>query len=720
MATLVLSTVGTALAGPIGGLLGSLVGQSIDQQLLGGGARKGPRLGDLNVQTSSYGTPMPRIYGTMRVAGTIVWGTDLKEDSELQGDGKSQPETVVYTYSVSFAVALSSRQAVAVKRIWADGKLIRGAAGDLKVATKFRFYPGSEAQAVDPLIGSEEGPGQSPAYRGLALAVFEDLQLGPFGNRIPALTFELVAEEEDGVEIGALLTDASGGAIESDDERIIGGYAAYGEDVGAAVAPLVEAFAVALHDDGDALRSPPDEPPRLPADVELGASAEIGGSAAVERQQAPASSLPAALALSYYDPARDYQTGQARASSPAPSRVTRALTLPCVLEAGAAKATAESLLLRAWALRERLRVRLPLRYADVRPGARFRLPGVAGAWVAEEVEIERFVVAVTLVAAWAHAGGRSADPGRGLPQPDVVALPTRLALFDLPDPATAQPTLALAAASPSGGWQPVAIEILAGGTASASRTALGEAVLGEALTMLGDGQPFLTDLANSLDVQLANPDHWLQSRDDEALAMGANLAMVGDEMIQFGQAEALAPGKFRLSRLLRGRRGSEWATAGHAAGEDFVLLDARAVKAIPLPIELLGSMVTVTAHGPGDTASPPSVTKAVNGEAMKPLSPSHLQAALAADESLAVGWVQRSRSAWAWLDEVEASADPAVQGYRLRATGAATSIERDCAEAQLALTAAEVASLGVGPIEIQVRQIGALGLSRPATLTVNP
>jgi hypothetical protein len=313
-----------------------------------------------------------------------------------------------------------------------------------------------------------------------------------------------------------------------------------------------------------------------------------------------------------------------------------------------------------------------------------------------------------------------AQARRGIPQPDVVALPTRLALFDLPDPTTAQPTLALAAASPSGGWQPVAIEILAGGTASASRTAPGEAMLGEALTIFGDGQPFLTDLVNTLDVQLANPDHWLQSRDDEALAMGANLAMVGDEMIQFGRAEALAPGKFRLSRLLRGRRGSEWAVAGHAAGEDFLLLDARAVKAIPLPIELLGSVLTVTAHGPGDVTSPPSVTRAANGEAMKPLSPSHLQAGVAADGSLAVGWVQRSRSAWAWLDEVEASADPAVQGYRLRVSGSVAAIERDSSGAQLSLTAAEVASLGGGPIEIEARQIGATGPSRPATITINP
>ncbi len=55
MATLVLTTVGTALGGPIGGALGSLVGQSIDQDLFGPGMRRGPRLGDLAVQTSSYG-----------------------------------------------------------------------------------------------------------------------------------------------------------------------------------------------------------------------------------------------------------------------------------------------------------------------------------------------------------------------------------------------------------------------------------------------------------------------------------------------------------------------------------------------------------------------------------------------------------------------------------------------------------------------------------------
>ncbi|HEX4761587.1 MAG TPA: hypothetical protein VFU87_02220, partial [Sphingomicrobium sp.] len=84
MATLVLSTVGTILGGPVGGAIGSLVGQSIDQQIFGS-PRRGPRLGDLSVQTSSYGTQIPRIYGAMRVAGSIVWATDLVESSLTSG-----------------------------------------------------------------------------------------------------------------------------------------------------------------------------------------------------------------------------------------------------------------------------------------------------------------------------------------------------------------------------------------------------------------------------------------------------------------------------------------------------------------------------------------------------------------------------------------------------------------------------------------------------------
>src|SRR5439155_15574289 len=90
--------------------------------------------------------------------------------------------------------ALASRPIVSVGRIWADGNLLRGAAGDLKAAGNFRLYTGEGDQPPDPLLLQVEGAARCPAYRGLAYAVFEDLDLGDFFNRIPSLTFEVISD----------------------------------------------------------------------------------------------------------------------------------------------------------------------------------------------------------------------------------------------------------------------------------------------------------------------------------------------------------------------------------------------------------------------------------------------------------------------------------------------------------------------------------------------
>ncbi len=55
------------------------------------------------------------------------------------------------------------------------------------------------------------------------------------------------------------------------------------------------------------------------------------------------------------------------------------------------------------------------------------------------------------------------------------------------------------------------------------------------------------DMINSVDVELANPDDWLESRDDDALAAGENLAIIGSEIVQFGNALPLGNRRFRLS-----------------------------------------------------------------------------------------------------------------------------------------------------------------------------
>ena len=719
MATLVLSTVGTALGGPIGGAIGSLLGQTIDQQLFGPGPRHGPRLGDLSVQSSSYGNAIPRLYGTMRVAGTVIWATDLKESSETYSGAKGQPESVTYSYSVSMAVALSSRRAVRVKRIWADGKLLRGAAGDFKVSTGFRFHPGSEDQEIDPLIASIEGIAETPAYRGLSVAVFEDLQLAEYGNRIPFLTFEVEADES--LSLGDLLSDASGGTIASPAARLLGGYAAYGRSIRAALQPLVEQIGIELFDDGQVLRSPAEAAPTIVAEQELGCSASSEPAPRSERTQVAARSLPTSLTLGYYDPARDFQTGQMRASAGASGGEHDRLELPVATSAEDAKALAQSSLARRWAQRDRLTVRLAPTFLDLEPGSILLPPGEWRAWVAETVKIDGMAVVADLRPQWSQAAALPAEPGRTVPAVDVVASPTMMALLDLPDLGVRRhdlPILDLAACSSNEGWRAVPLEIIAGGELRSGQTAFGEAVMGAALSALGDGQSFLFDLRDSLEVQLFDAEHWLESRDDAALAQGANLAAVGSELIQFGRAIPLGSGRFRLERLLRGRRGTEWAMDTHVPGDSFVLLGPNSLRAIELPREAAGSTVEVRAMGIGDGADN-SITAVAGGEAMRPPSPVHLKAGFGSDGSLHISWVRRSRHGWAWLDEMDAPLGEGNERYRIRIDAAGGAIEEEILLTALQIGGAQLGVLGSGAAVLTVVQIGDFAVSRPSALHLN-
>jgi hypothetical protein len=197
MATVVLQAAGaiagTMLGGPMGGMigraLGAVAGSVVDQQIFGSTRRvKGPRLTDLRVMGSSEGAAIPRIWGRMRVAGQVIWATDIEEtrQSERGGKGSPAPRVSTYSYFGNFAVGLCEGVIDRVGRVWADGKEL-----DLSGLT-YRLYTGSETQAPDSLIIAKRGAGNAPAYRGLAYVVFERMPLADFGNRLPQLSFEVI------------------------------------------------------------------------------------------------------------------------------------------------------------------------------------------------------------------------------------------------------------------------------------------------------------------------------------------------------------------------------------------------------------------------------------------------------------------------------------------------------------------------------------------------
>ena len=109
MATLVFTAVGTLIGGPLGGALGALAGGVVDRAVIGSSNREGPRLKELAISTSSYGSAIARPYGRLRLPGSIIWTTDMVEDSDTSGGGKGGPSVTSYSYSVSFAVAVIDR-----------------------------------------------------------------------------------------------------------------------------------------------------------------------------------------------------------------------------------------------------------------------------------------------------------------------------------------------------------------------------------------------------------------------------------------------------------------------------------------------------------------------------------------------------------------------------------------------------------------------------------
>src|ERR1700761_3996555 len=147
------SILGATITGAqIGGALGALAGNMIDKAIAPGTrANNASRLSDINLQGSTEGAPIPRLYGRVRVAGQLIWASRFKESVVRQhsGSGKGMggggAGAAGYAYSISFAVGLCAG-ATSVGRIWADGALL-----DLTQIT-MRFYPGSASQTPDPLI----------------------------------------------------------------------------------------------------------------------------------------------------------------------------------------------------------------------------------------------------------------------------------------------------------------------------------------------------------------------------------------------------------------------------------------------------------------------------------------------------------------------------------------------------------------------------------------
>ncbi len=722
MATLVLTVVGGIVGGPVGAAIGAAIGQQVDAAIFKPKGREGPRLADLKVQASTYGQQIPKLFGTMRVAGSVIWATDLIERRSKRGGGKGRPSTTEYSYSVSLAVALSSRPIGGIGRIWADGNLLRGSSGTFQERCIFRWHDGSEDQAADPLIASALGIGSTSAFRGLAYAVFEDLELGAFGNRIPSLTFEVEADAGS-IDAGLIGNDLLGEAGHCVGDWPFAGYAASGDRARDALAPLFDV-------DGVGLASGPDRWRLTPAaktgtvlaldDFREARRSEAKADRA-ERRRAPLSSLPGSVRLRHYEPDRDYQLGQQSSFVAGGGVREERIDLPAVLPAVSARALARRLATAASDGRETLIWHADLaalaltvgHVVTLADGSEWRLAGrtVRARDILLELKRHAPLPAVDL----------PAEPGIPVLAPDWPDAVGTVHLFDLPNigsPAASAPHILVAGAGSNDGWRGADCWIVA--APGAEPVPIGPlrpaAALGQLAASLEAGPDELFDLSNSLLVELANRAMTLESIDDSALLGGANRAMVGGELLQFGTAKIVAPGIWRLSRLLRGRAGTG-SGAAHMAGTAFVLLDDPALLSLSEAVAAWAEAGdAVLQWAPRGGAMLSDVAVPGSGRALRPLAPVHGRVRPDGAGGVTVGWIRRSRVDTGWRDHVDLPIGESREAWHIAISPFVAGIgpwER--ASPTLDIGAAEFAGLPPGST-IEIRQAGDFALSPPLSL----
>ncbi len=740
MATLVLSTVGTIFGGPLGGAIGGFIGSQFDQAVIGNGPdREGARLAEVSVQTSSYGTAIPQIFGNMRTAGSVIWATDLQEDSNREGGGKGRPSTVTFSYSANFAVALSSRPIAAIGRIWADGNLLRGVQGDFKSETQFRYYTGSEDQPIDPLIASAEGIANTPAHRGISYAVFENMQLENFGNRIPSLTFEIINVFGQ-IEILSIARELTQGLVGSNQDENQGlsilGFAAAHSNSREAIETLIAPLPLSLRAKGLNLELIAYSNQET-IDIDSPQAALQNDNRLEDKQISvlPIGEIPKQYALRYYDPAREYQAGLQNSTRPGPGRENVTTDFPAALKATDASAIVRNKQNQDILARKSLSLNLVRAVENYHSGDIVRFLGHTNIWQIIQIEQDLGLLTLELRAISEDAvtlRTSNVSSGRSIVSRDEQAGETIFHLLDLPAfniGNALQPNIAIASAGTESGWRSATIFSREGSNITPIDSVNRVSNIGQVTEALKPAAAYLIDYANRPQIKLLHDDMSLplSGPTGNVYFEAPHYAMIGDEIIAFSSARLNDDDSYTLEGLCRGIGGTEEYIGSHSKGERFILLDAQQLKFLDSSNYNLGQGLNLEAVGLNDEVPQPAHLRII-GRSLTPLSPVHGTITDRYDGGKSIRWIRRSRVASQWSDGVDIALQEDSEQYALQITSdqmagtAQLLIDLFIANPEYEVSPDQLQqwiNLGVSKIIISVIQVGTFARSAPLIFSHN-
>lgn len=407
--------------------------------------------------------------------------------------------------------------------------------------------------------------------------------------------------------------------------------------------------------------------------AKLGDMREDSEAYSITRVQEP--ELPHEVALNYLDVNANYQVGtQYGRRLIGHSDNDQSLNLAVALTATEAVHIAQTLLYEAWAARQQYKVSVSTKWARLEPTDPVTLAFDDGQTVEARVQQVVEGQGVRELSLVGYEPSIYTQSGAGAALPEAISAinglsPTALELLDtaLLRDGDDNYGVYVAACGYTDNW-PGCEVFKSSDLINYADTGLSfpaPCVMGYAITVLLDfaGGNFFDELST---VEVSVLAGTLSSTTAAAVLNGANAFFLGGEIIQAKNAVLIATGRYRLSGLLRGRIGTEWAMPRHVIGQPFVKLDALLMRRMLTPVSDQGVTRFYKGVTFGTAVSQASAKPiAVAGNSLKPLSPTHVGGGRDASANITIKWIRRARRGAAWVNSVDVAIDEPSENYEV-------------------------------------------------------
>lgn len=487
---------------------------------------------------------------------------------------------------------------------------------------------------------------------------------------------------------------------------------------GKAIVATVDATDLGAHDESD--QAPPDITTRKLTDMEL----------------------PRAIRVHYIAPSRDYEPGE----QISPTRITTDavndtdVDLATALDDNQAARIAEVIWADAWRARWVHSIVVDRYWSPLQPADAIAVPVDGRLERMRITSLEdhdtSLIRRLDLVRDddGAYESTRVADPPERAPSVLRYLAATELLLLDLPPLREQDDDAGIYAAAARSGigttWAGAVIyRSLDGFTYAPIGSVASEATVGRVDEVLPAGISSTWDDANELEVVLSRGS--LESRtESDLLNVHVNTAAIGVhgrwEIIQFLNAEEIGSGRWRLTGLLRGRRGTEHFIGTSQENDRFVLVSGPGIIRLPLDTSQIGDELQYRGVTAGATFSS-GATQSFTGNALalETFSPVNISGERDdISDDLTISWNRRDRLFETLQDGVELPNSEASESYEIDILDGSSVVRTlTSATPSVVYTAAQQAADWGSPlpaaIEVHVYQMSAIvGRGTPGVATV--